>query len=118
MSRRLFHLTTPDVWRTAAESGELRPASLEAEGFAHLSFDDQLRGTLALHFAQARFAGSQVLALELVQSSLGAELVVEPSRGGELFPHLYRGVRPHDVLRVFPLVRDPSGQWSLPDGVP
>ena len=65
------------------------------DGFIHLSTEAQLDGTLAKHFAGA--AG-------LVVVRLGVEsdpaLRWEESRGGALFPHLYRPLMVADVLEV------------------
>ncbi len=68
------------------------------DGYIHLSTATQLPGTLAKHFAGED--GLQLLALE--GDSLDA-LRWEPSRGGDLFPHLYRDLMTADVLWSRPL---------------
>lgn len=56
------------------------------DGFIHFSTRDQLSGTLEKHFS-----GETDLYLLVVNSEkLSADLKWETSRGGELFPHLYR----------------------------
>ena len=77
-------------------SGEVYDASLAAghflgmpvdhkDGYLHFSTAAQLRDTLRLYFA-----GETDLALFSVQSApLGDNLKWEPSRGGDLFPHLF-----------------------------
>lgn len=56
-----------------------------ADGYVHFSTAPQLRDTLRLHFA-----GQSRLALFAVEAErLGDALRWEPSRGGQLFPHLY-----------------------------
>ncbi len=69
------------------------PPSYAEEGFLHLSFEDQVAGTLRAHF---RGAG-EVVVLELDPDAVNDALVLEPSRGGALFPHLYRPLAPDDV---------------------
>ena len=82
------------------------PAAPGAEGFVHASFTRQLDGTLALHFAGAE----EVVLLLLDPARLGADLRLEPSRGGELFPHIHRALRDSDVLAR---VRLPRGAGNL-----
>jgi uncharacterized protein (DUF952 family) len=83
------------------------PAAPSAEGFVHASFSRQLDGTLALHFAGAR----EVLLLLLDPARLGSALRVEASRGGEAFPHVYRALRPGDVLAQAWLRCDADGRF-------
>ncbi len=60
-----------------------------ADGYIHLSTAEQLPETLAKHFA-----GRTDLHLAKVDlAMLGDAVRWEPSRGGQLFPHLY-GVLP------------------------
>ena len=74
----------------------------------HASFTRQLDGTLALHFAGAR----QVELLLLDPARLGAALRLEASRGGEEFPHVYRELRPEDVLARVVLRAGADGRFA------
>ncbi len=113
--RRLFHLVRAD-----GASIDLAPetvlssyqaASLETEGFVHLSFADQLAGTLETHFADA----DRVLLLELNRTSVLGDLRLEASRGGADFPHLYRALRPDsDVKECWDLRPNTSGTKEAP----
>jgi uncharacterized protein (DUF952 family) len=38
----------------------------------------------------------------------------EPSRGGDLFPHLYRTLRRDEVLWTLPLPLGPDGGHAIP----
>ena len=70
-----------------------------ADGFVHLSNGDQVRETAARHFA-----GEENLHLLAIEADrLGDALKWEASRGGDLFPHLYRDLRLDDVLWHKPL---------------
>jgi uncharacterized protein (DUF952 family) len=107
---RLFHVVQAAAWlsQRAAGAAEWRPASLETEGFCHLSYEEQLEGTLAAHFAPS----DELLLLELRPAGLAADLRLAAARGGALFPHLHRPLRPDDVLRELRLVHDGEA-WVL-----
>ena len=92
-----------------AEGCPLGAASLETEGFVHASFADQLAGTLAVHFTQAQ----AVHLVELDEAALGDALVIEPSRGGRLFPHVYGALPLAAIKQDWALERGPDG-WQLP----
>ena len=64
-----------------------------ADGYVHFSTADQVEETVAKHFAGED--GLKLLGLEA--DELGDALKWEPSRGGALFPHLYRELRAEDV---------------------
>ncbi len=99
-------MPTATIWHITLDGQPARPG---AEGFVHASFTPQLAGTLALHYPRA----PAVVLLRLDEASLGARLVVEPSRGGQLFPHIYGEVLPGDVLERVPLTRGADGAFDL-----
>jgi uncharacterized protein (DUF952 family) len=111
MSERLFHLVLPADWRAADPAAPWAPPSLASEGFLHLSFARQLQGTLEVHFA----AADEVWLLEVDPEAVAADLALEPSRGGELFPHLHRALGREEVLGWWRLVRDDGGALRAPD---
>ncbi|MEM6942462.1 MAG: DUF952 domain-containing protein [Pseudomonadota bacterium] len=84
-----------------------------ADGFVHLSTAEQVPGTAAKHFAGR---GPLVL-VALDADRLGEALKWEPSRGGALFPHLYRGIEASDVLWQVAYGPDASGTWPVPGAV-
>jgi uncharacterized protein (DUF952 family) len=97
---------------TAAEASGRYEGSVDdqRDGFIHFSTPAQLPGTLAKHFA-----GRGDLVLIAVEAeALGGALRWEPSRGGDLFPHLYATLDRSAVLWVRPLPRDESGGHSIP----
>lgn len=66
------------------------------DGYIHISTPEQAPGTLAKWFA----GEAGVVALTLDADALGDALKWEESRGGQLFPHLYRPLRLDEVIEV------------------
>lgn len=81
-------------WNELVAKGETLGAPVDlADGYIHFSTSQQVMETAAKHFA-----GESDLVLVACQSDvLGAALKWEPSRGGKLFPHLYRPLRLSDI---------------------
>ena len=78
----------------------------ERDGFVHLSTREQVAGTLAKHFVGEK----DLVVLALSVAAMGDALRWEPSRGGQLFPHLYGAILPSMVLgRVDPAELDGPG---------
>lgn len=87
-------------WDAFAAAGRSAGSPLDLrDGFVHLSTPAQVAETLALHFAGE--AGLVLAALD--EARLVPELRWEPSRGGALFPHLYREMTAEDVLWSAPI---------------
>ncbi len=107
---RVFHVADAAAWSAWEPSaGSWSPPSLAEQGFVHLSLAEQLEGTLRTHFA----AAERLTLIELDAARLGLALRFEPSRGGALFPHLYRPIEAQDALREWPLTRS-GARWSTP----
>jgi uncharacterized protein (DUF952 family) len=66
------------------------------DGFIHLSTLAQVAGTLAKHFA----GEADLVLLRISSAELGERLRWEPSRDGELFPHLYAPLTSSKVTEV------------------
>lgn len=56
-----------------------------ADGYIHLSTAEQLEETLVKHYA----GQSNLTILSVDLARLGDSVLWEPSRGGQLFPHIY-----------------------------
>ena len=108
----IYKICEQALWRKAQAEGQLFGAGVDLrDGFIHFSTAAQLAGT-----AEKHFAGAANLVLIAVDSEvLGPKLRWEPSRGGELFPHLYRAL-PLDAVRwVRPLADEIDGRRTLPE---
>lgn len=98
--RLIYKIATADEWRAALASGRYEGAPVDlADGFIHFSTAAQARETAAKHFAGR--PGLMLVALDA--DALGDKLVWEPSRGGQLFPHLYRAFLVSETLWAKPL---------------
>ena len=81
-----------------------------ADGYIHFSTAEQAPETAAKHFA-----GQTGLSLLAMRAAAGGDaLKWEPSRGGALFPHLYRALTAEDVLWIRPLPLGPDGRHAFP----
>ena len=104
----IYKILPRAAWDEAVAQGRFdgSPVDLQ-DGFIHFSTAEQARETAAKHFHG--HAGLVVAAFDA--DELGAALRWEPSRGGQLFPHLYGPLDPAMARSVTPA---PLGD----DGVP
>jgi uncharacterized protein (DUF952 family) len=94
-------------WQAAEGDGEFRGSPADArDGFIHFSTAAQLPETAAKHFAHQ--TGLVLVAVDA--EALRDRLRWEPSRGGELFPHLYAPVPLTAVRWVRPLPDEVDGR--------
>jgi uncharacterized protein (DUF952 family) len=102
----IYKICEQALWRQAQQDGLLRGSATDVrDGFIHFSTAAQLAGTAAKHFAGA----SDLVMLAVEAEALGAALKWEPSRGGELFPHLYAPLPAAAVRWARPLASDAAG---------
>jgi uncharacterized protein (DUF952 family) len=82
----VFKICRANEWRALQAEQEWRGSPHDVrDGFIHLSTREQVAGTLAKHFV----GEVDLVLLRITTAELGPRLRWEPSRGGELFPHLY-----------------------------
>ncbi|MER7891482.1 DUF952 domain-containing protein [Micromonospora sp. NPDC094482] len=82
----IYKLLPTTEWDDARAAGHLAGSAVDRQdGFIHLSGADQVVETARRHFAGA--TGLTLLTVD--PDRLGDRLRWEPSRGGQLFPHLY-----------------------------
>ncbi|MGC9420733.1 MAG: DUF952 domain-containing protein [Rhodovulum sp.] len=107
---KIFRRAEWDAFRAVGRTAGA-PVDL-ADGFIHLSTAEQVTGT-----AEKHFAGESDLVLVAVEADrLGAALKWEPSRGGALFPHLYRELTAADLVWDKSLPLGATGH-IFPEGV-
>jgi uncharacterized protein (DUF952 family) len=81
---RIFHIVRTADWDSHAGS-MYEAESLAAEGFIHCSFAEQLEAVIRRYYSDA----DEIVVLEIDPTLLTSKLVVEPSTGGENYPHIY-----------------------------
>ncbi|MFC0633985.1 DUF952 domain-containing protein [Brevundimonas balnearis] len=85
MSRTAFKILDVRDWSAWRATGSFAGSAVDlADGYIHLSTEAQLAETARRHYA-----GRDDLVLVEVELDRAEGLRWEPSRGGELFPHLY-----------------------------
>lgn len=105
---RIYKILPAADWAAAQSAGRYLGSAVDAkDGFIHFSTAAQATQTARRHFA----GQDGLLVLEVEADELGEALKWEPSRGGDLFPHLYA---PLDAALVRHVARAPLG----PNGVP
>jgi uncharacterized protein (DUF952 family) len=82
----IYKILSAAEWRGAQAAGVLEGSEADRrDGFIHFSTAAQLRETAERHFA----GQADLMLLAVRAEALGEALKWEPSRGGDLFPHLY-----------------------------
>lgn len=99
----IYKIFRADEWAILQAQGASDGAPIDVtDGFVHFSTAEQAAETAAKHFAGIE--GLILLACDA--DAMGEDLKWEVSRGGALFPHLYRQIRITDVLWSRPLPFD------------
>ena len=109
----IYKIFRADEWAAFEAAGETLGAPIDlADGYVHISTGPQVAETVSKYFCNEE--GLRILALDA--ETLGDALKWEPSRGGALFPHLYRALSMDDVAWEKPLPLGDDGH-IFPDGV-
>jgi uncharacterized protein (DUF952 family) len=96
----IYKICDREEWEKALRDGAFRGSTVDLrDGFIHFSAAHQLRETARRHFA----GHTDLVLLAIEADALGPELRWEKSRGGDLFPHLYRALDVNKVHAVAPL---------------
>lgn len=96
----IYKIFRAPEWDALRADGSTAGAPVDlADGFIHFSTAAQASETAARHFADV--VGLWLIAVDA--DALGTDLRWEPSRGGDLFPHLYRPLLDDDVRWAKPL---------------
>jgi uncharacterized protein (DUF952 family) len=108
----IFKLLAAREWQSALAAGVFAGSAVDlADGYIHFSTADQAPETARRYFAGL----TDILLVALETERLGEALVWEPSRGGDLFPHLYGTLDPALAVWVRPAPLDDQGLLMLGD---
>lgn len=103
----IYKILARAEWDAALAAGRYEGSAVDRkDGFIHFSTGAQVAETARRHFAGQ--ADLVVLAIEADE----LDLRWEPSRGGDLFPHLYGSL---DPARVRGVTAAPLGADGVPD---
>lgn len=109
----IFKIFRRPEWQELKSRGKTQGAPIDlADGFIHLSTAEQVAETAAKHFAEE----SDLVLVAVETERMGDTLKWEPSRGGALFPHLYRPLSLADVVWDKSLPLGATGH-IFPEGV-
>jgi uncharacterized protein (DUF952 family) len=111
MPPTIYKISPRVAWEEASAAGRFVGAPVDLkDGFIHFSTAGQVAETAARHFA-----GQHDLVLAAIDAGLlGPALKWEPSRGGDLFPHLYAELPMKAVKAVHALPVGPDGVHQFP----
>jgi len=106
-----YKILTSEQMTALETDGSFAGAPVDVQdGYIHLSTGAQLKETLDKHFAGQD--GLWLAAVDL--DALGDSVKWEPSRGDQLFPHIY-GALPLDAVIAYSEVHyEPDGSLRLP----
>ena len=108
---RIYHICKREEWETARQAGAYVGSSQDKlDGYIHFSALAQLRESARKH----RTGQRGLVLLTVDAAALGPALKWEPSRGGQLFPHLYGQLPVAAVLRVDDLPLGADGLHVFP----
>lgn len=115
MTDTVYKIVPETIWREARAKGVFEGAEIDhRDGYIHFSTGTQARETAKLHFAGV--TGLMLVAVDT--RPLGDDLKFEPSRGSDLFPHLYGSLPLSAVLWEMPLLIGVDGQHAFPEKMP
>lgn len=108
----IYKILSRAEWDAAKAAGRFEGSAVDhQDGFIHLSAADQAQQTAALYLK----GQSDLVLLGVEAEGLGADLKWETSRGGALFPHLFRPLLVTEVVTENDLTLDADGVPQLGD---
>lgn len=112
--RLIYKISPRAEWEAAKAAGVFTGAPIDIkDGFIHFSTATQAAETAAKHFRNQ----SDLLLIAIDAGALGDALKWEPSRGGDLFPHLYAPLDVTHARDIYPLPLDTDGIPQIPEGL-
>lgn len=109
----IYKICDAELWQGAVDAGEFTGAEIDLQdGYIHFSTAGQMRETAAKHF----YGREGLVIIAVDADDLGDALKWEASRGGALFPHLYRSLKTDEAAWSKPLPLDVNGDHKFPVG--
>lgn len=110
-NRWIYHLSRRADWARAKDRGQYEGSTEDrVDGFLHFSTATQVVESARKH----RAGETGLVLLEVDAQALGDALKWEPSRGGDLFPHLYGPLPVDAATGEFDLPLGPDGNHVFP----
>jgi uncharacterized protein (DUF952 family) len=120
-NRTIYKLMTRGEWEAARATGSYRGSAHDLrDGYIHFSTAAQLGETARKYFSGVPgliLLTIDVEALERASPSLGEKLRWEPSRGGDLFPHLYAELPASAVRNAVAIALAGDGTPLIPEDI-
>ncbi len=112
---RIYKITPRAAWEAAERAGVFEGAPVDlADGYIHFSTAAQAGETARKYFT----GQADLLLVGFEAEALGPELKWEPSRGGDLFPHLYAPLPTARAVSRHALALDGEGAPVMPADLP
>lgn len=112
MEKFAFKIETADRWQAAMQYGAYKGSALDIkDGFIHLSTATQFAETFRRYFSQI----PNLIVAKIDLEALGDTVVFEPSRGGEMFPHIYGDIPAKAVIEVLSIIVGVDGAPNIPE---
>ena len=103
----IYKIVPKEIWLQAKLNGEFQGASIDLkDGYIHFSTAEQAEETARKHFAGQTGLLLVAIDSEALELEKPGCLRWEPSRGGDLFPHLY------GVLSMSSILWESELPWS------
>jgi uncharacterized protein (DUF952 family) len=102
----IYKILAAEAWAQAKAAGVFEGSPVDhADGYIHFSTAEQAQETARRHFA----GQTGLVLLSVDTEGLGQALRWEPSRGGDLFPHLYSALPTSAVIAACAIALGPDG---------
>ncbi len=106
----IYKILPRPEWDQAVARGWFEGSALDLnDGYIHFSIASQAQETARRHF----HGQGDLMLVAVPAKVLGASLRWEPSRGGDLFPHLYGPLETALAIEVRPVALDAHGAPHL-----
>ena len=107
----IFKIFRKDEWLELKAFGKTEGAPIDvADGFIHFSKAGQVQETVEKHFKDEK----DLILVSCNVGDLEPDLKWEVSRGGDLFPHLYRKLLLKDIISQIEIPKI-DGVYKFPD---